>query len=111
MGLLYRVCGACHDAAEAFPPGFLHGGSEVAGRQVQACAPRMLVRLAMGKLPPDQRPKTPMPPPFSHFGAEFAERPEFARLIAWLEARAGQSAGALLQQPYADLPACRPTFH
>lgn len=111
MGLLFRVCGACHDAAEAFPPGFLHGGSEVAGRQVQACAPRMLVRLAMGKLPPDQRPKTPMPPPFSHFGAEFAERPEFARLIAWLEARAGQSAGALLQQPYADLPACRPTFH
>ncbi|MBL8446795.1 MAG: hypothetical protein JNJ44_05195 [Zoogloeaceae bacterium] len=111
VGLLYRICGACHDGAEAFPPGFLHGEVEAVGRQVQTCAPRIIFRLSMARLPPSQRPKTPMPPPFSQFGSDFAERPEFARLIAWLETQAGRSSSALLQQPYADLPACRPTFH
>lgn len=110
MAILYRSCGACHGSADPFPPGFLHGGGAAVARQVAACAPRMVYRLAMGALAPERRPKTPMPPVFSAHGPGFASSPEFRGLMPWLEAQAGSRSEFLLQQTYADLPPCRPAF-
>jgi hypothetical protein len=110
MAMLHRHCGACHERAERFPPGFLAGEGEGLRRRVAVCAPRMAYRMAMGAVPEARRTKTPMPPPAGAHVAGFAESADYRALMAWLPTLAGQSLEALLQSPYADLPACRPAF-
>ena len=60
--LLRRHCGTCHSAESRFPPGFLAGGSERVEAQIRACAPRILQRMTMWMLDPEDRNRSPMPP-------------------------------------------------
>lgn len=106
LAILFRHCATCHDGVERFPPPFL--GGEDFRRRVAGCAPRMAYRLAMGRLVEGRRAKTAMPPPASAHAPGFAESAEYRALMAWLPSLAGRPLEALLQGPYADLPACRP---
>jgi hypothetical protein len=111
VATLFRNCGGCHTAPQAFPPGFLHGRGAQLAANIAACAPRMLYRLSMWATPPAARSKTPMPPPASAHAADFARSAEFAALRPWLEQQAHRSAEALLRRPYWQLAACRPNLN
>ncbi|MCB1896251.1 MAG: hypothetical protein H6945_20450 [Zoogloeaceae bacterium] len=105
----YRHCAACHDSADAFPPGFLGGTAEQVRTRLASCAPRMLRRLAMWQLPRDARGKTPMPPPASAQAVGFAASAGLGAMRDYLE-RSLRSQGldpaGLSATAYADLPAC-----
>ena len=73
LALLKQTCGSCHAQATGAPPGFLHGDEASIARQLQACAPRMWVRLQAWTQPVSQRVATPMPP--SHIVALRADSP------------------------------------
>jgi hypothetical protein len=60
----YPLCATCHATESRFPPNFLAGSSERVAAAVRHCAPRIYVRLAMWRVAPADRAKTPMPPPF-----------------------------------------------
>lgn len=60
----YPACANCHATADAAPPNFLAGPGERVAAAVQHCAPRIFVRLALWRVAPEARDKTPMPPPF-----------------------------------------------
>ncbi|MBL8485245.1 MAG: hypothetical protein JNJ60_23820 [Rhodocyclaceae bacterium] len=62
LGLFYRHCGSCHQEDDAAPPNFLYGGAARVAAMLRQCAPRMSYRLAMAKVAPRERAKTPMPP-------------------------------------------------
>jgi mono/diheme cytochrome c family protein len=59
----YPLCAACHATSERFPPNFLAGTGERVASSVRQCAPRIYARLAMWRVAPAARDKTPMPPP------------------------------------------------
>ena len=63
LALLKQTCGSCHAQPTISPPGFLHGDEAAVARQLQACAPRMWVRLQAWRQPESERASTPMPPP------------------------------------------------
>ncbi len=110
-GLLpfYRHCAACHESGDAFPPDFLGGSRERVSQRVEACAPRMLRRLAMWQVAAGRRGKTPMPPPASVQAAGFAASEDLVRMRDFLEARlraVGQAPERIAAMDYADLPAC-----
>ncbi|MBI4756868.1 MAG: hypothetical protein HY778_15910 [Betaproteobacteria bacterium] len=113
----YRRCAACHDAPEAFPPGFLHGNEGQVRASLAGCAPRILFRLAMNALPAAGRTKTPMPPPVSAQAAGFAASSDLAAMRRLLEAPAGTAnpenrrlspVWPVVAGGYALLPPCRP---
>lgn len=58
----YRYCAQCHLTAERNPPNFLAGEAQQVSAQLAHCAPRIYVRLAMGRNNVEARAKTPMPP-------------------------------------------------
>jgi len=60
----YPACASCHATAEVAPPNFLAGPGDRVAAAVQHCAPRIYVRLALWRIAPEARDKTPMPPPF-----------------------------------------------
>jgi hypothetical protein len=60
----YPACASCHATGEPAPPNFLAGPGERVAAAVRHCAPRIYVRLALWRVAPDARDKTPMPPPF-----------------------------------------------
>jgi hypothetical protein len=57
-----KYCAECHHEEEPFPPNFLHGSGKMVQQQVAHCAERILFRLHMWKLNPEDRPEAPMPP-------------------------------------------------
>jgi hypothetical protein len=59
----YPLCASCHATSERLPPNFLFGSGEQVAANVKHCAPRIYARLAMWRVPPAARAKTPMPPP------------------------------------------------
>jgi len=61
----YPLCASCHATSERFPPNFLAGPGERVVESVKHCAVRIYARLAMWKVAPAAREKTPMPPPFA----------------------------------------------
>ena len=63
LAAFYPVCASCHATAEGAPPNFLAGPGDRVAAAVQHCAPRIYVRLALWRIAPDARDKTPMPPP------------------------------------------------
>jgi hypothetical protein len=58
----YRYCAQCHLTPERNPPNFLAGDAQQVGAQLAHCAPRIYVRLAMGRNNAEARARTPMPP-------------------------------------------------
>jgi hypothetical protein len=59
----YPLCASCHATGERFPPNFLAGSGERVTEAVRHCAPRIYARLALWRVAPETREKTPMPPP------------------------------------------------
>ncbi len=106
-----RHCSQCHAAATAFPPGFLRGDDARIRANLAGCAERMIYRLAMNGLPPQARPKTPMPPPAAAHAASFVQSDDLPAMRGELErmlAASGDSAAAVLDRPYATLAPCTP---
>ncbi len=106
-----RQCSQCHTAATAFPPGFLRGDEARIRASLAGCAERMIFRLAMNELPPQARPKTPMPPPAAAHAASFMQSGDLQAMRAELErilVAGGGNAAAALDRPYATLAPCTP---
>lgn len=110
-------CAACHLSAESFPPNFLLGPANTLETRIRQCAPRIYVRLAMARLPPTARAKTPMPPEtllpaFRSHAAAWAASPERAaleaRVAAMLKAESGRDPDpeTLLARGYEALRPC-----
>lgn len=110
-------CAACHLSAESFPPNFLLGPANALETRIRQCAPRIYVRLAMARLPPAARAKTPMPPEtllpaFRSHAAAWAASPERAALeagvAAMLKAESGRDPDpeTLLARGYEALRPC-----
>jgi hypothetical protein len=59
----YPLCASCHATGERSPPNFLAGPGERVAAALKQCAPRIYVRVAVWRLAPEAREKTPMPPP------------------------------------------------
>jgi len=111
----YPLCATCHATESRFPPNFLAGSGERVAAAVRRCAPRIYVRLAMWRVAPAQREKTPMPPPFpSAHSTEYAPPPAVASLervaadLARAAAGAAPQLGPLLENGYERLPPCLP---
>jgi hypothetical protein len=115
---LYHNCAACHLSAEHFPPNFLAGDLDRVEANVRQCAPRMLVRLSAWNQKPEQRAKSPMPPPtflpvLDATPEHFAASDELAALRNYLEgllksAQQPTQVEELLKLGYEALPACLP---
>lgn len=104
-----RYCGTCHDGPDAFPPAFLRGDPASVRARLDACAPRMLQRLAMWDAAPAERRKSPMPPPAAPQAASLRASADFGAMRGWLVDRlrvTGHDPAAILRQTYADLPGC-----
>jgi mono/diheme cytochrome c family protein len=63
-----QQCAACHRTPERSPPNFLYGDAERVKSALASCAPRIFVRLSMWDVSPQERDKTPMPPPRASHG-------------------------------------------
>lgn len=94
--LFESQCGACHHTAQIAPPNFLTGDASRVKRNLQSCAPRILVRLAMQDIPAPQRDKTPMPPELFASPASTGQEQSLAALRGSVE--------AMLRQEYGRLP-------
>jgi hypothetical protein len=108
----YRACATCHESRESFPPGFLYGSGMRATSNIDACAERILFRLAMWSMPESARAKTPMPPAAASHAHGFERSPELRAMRAYLEQRTGKPADerALVSRRYEQLPRCVPVF-
>jgi len=105
----YRRCASCHDATEAFPPGFLRGEAPRVQQRLDACATRIWQRLGMWAAGAAQRAKTPMPPPTSAQAIGFAGSTDLSQMQRFIEARLralGLEPAQLETAAYADLPPC-----
>lgn len=117
LAAFHAWCAACHWTAETFPPNFLHGPVETLEGRLRQCAPRIYVRLAMARMPPDQRVKTPMPPEtllpaFGTHAEAWARSPERGALEATIRRLLPAGNGrepdlpTLLAGGYEALPPC-----
>lgn len=111
----YPLCATCHATESRFPPNFLAGSGERVAAAVRHCAPRIYVRLAMWRVAPERRAKTPMPPPFpAAHASEYAPPPAIAALerlaadLARAETGAAPQLGPLLENGYERLRPCLP---
>jgi hypothetical protein len=96
-GPFQRFCSPCHRTPAASPPNFLHGDEATVSARLAHCADRIRFRLAMWRLPPAARAKTPMPPepalPALHAdAASWPTSPELAALDAYASQLAGGGA-------------------
>jgi mono/diheme cytochrome c family protein len=116
MRSLYHNCAACHLSAERFPPNFLAGDPERVEANLRHCAPRMLVRLNAWSQTPDQRAKSPMPPPtflpvLDTTTEHFAASDELKSLRSYVESllksqQQPTQVEELLKTGYEALPSC-----
>jgi hypothetical protein len=115
----FRHCGTCHLTREAAPPNFLAGDAEQVTANLRQCAPRMLVRLAAWHTRPEQRLKSPMPPPtailasgdaIEHWAAS-AELKSLRKSVEALARAQGQPTDIiqLVKDGYDALPRCLST--
>jgi mono/diheme cytochrome c family protein len=58
----HRYCAQCHHEELPFPPNFLHGPPRQVQEQIEHCAERILFRLNMWGMAPQERQEAPMPP-------------------------------------------------
>ena len=58
----YQHCSQCHSDQGSFPPGFLNGTISQAKQNIKKCAQKILSRLSMWTLDPEDRLISPMPP-------------------------------------------------
>lgn len=114
----YHNCATCHLTAERFPPNFLAGSAKRVDDSLRRCAPRMLVRLSAWHQTPEQRAKSPMPPPTFlpalgatpeqwRFGEEFLALRNYVEGLVSAQGRSTQL-GELLKDGYEALPSCLP---
>jgi hypothetical protein len=115
LAAFYPACAGCHATAEVAPPNFLAGSGERVAASVQHCAPRIYVRLALWRVAPDARDKTPMPPPVPTTRAAPHAPPEsVAGLVRAAAALVRAETGAepqlerLLENGYEGLRPCLP---
>lgn len=114
----YHNCATCHLSAEHFPPNFLAGDATRVDANLRHCAPRLLVRLAAWQQAPEQRVKSPMPPPTflaalgstpAHWGLgeEFHALRRYVEDLVKAQGRSTQL-DELLKDGYESLPSCLP---
>ncbi len=118
MRSLYHNCAACHLSAERFPPNFLAGSEEQVEANLRHCAPRLRVRLNAWNQTPEQRAKSPMPPPtflpvLDTTAEHFAASDELKSLRSYVESllkteQQPSQADELLKSGYEALPSCLP---
>ncbi|MCG6873987.1 MAG: hypothetical protein LJE97_02735 [Betaproteobacteria bacterium] len=111
----YPLCATCHATESRFPPNFLAGSGERVAAAMRRCAPRIYVRLAMWRIAPAHREKTPMPPPFPSANSNaYTPPPAIASLermaaeLARAETGAAPRLGPLLENGYERLRPCLP---
>jgi hypothetical protein len=111
----YPLCASCHATAERFPPNFLAGPPERVAASMRECAPRIYARLAMWRVAPATRDKTPMPPPLpSARGDAYEPSPAIAGLertaadLVRAESGAPPQLETLLATGYERLRPCLP---
>jgi hypothetical protein len=111
----YPLCAGCHATGERFPPNFLAGPDERVAAAMRYCAPRIYARLAMWRVMPDARDKTPMPPalpsPHARDYAPSAAVAGLERMTAALlraESGAEPQLARLLEGGYEGLRPCLP---
>ena len=111
----YPLCASCHATAERFPPNFLAGPPERVAASMRQCAPRIYARLAMWRVAPATRDKTPMPPPLpSARGDAYEPSPAIAGLertaadLVRAESGAPPQLETLLASGYERLRPCLP---
>ncbi|NMG74265.1 hypothetical protein [Aromatoleum diolicum] len=111
-GLFQRYCTPCHQTPASSPPNFLHGDDATVRARLTHCAARIRYRLAMWQLPPDARPKTPMPPQqaLRALGADPERWPASAELATLRAYAAELAGGGVLPRPdnYEALAPCLP---
>ena len=111
----YPLCASCHATAERSPPNFLAGPPERVAASVKHCAPRIYARLALWRVAPAARDKTPMPPPLASTRGEAYEPPpaiagleRTASDLVRAESGAAPRLEALLANGYETLRPCLP---
>jgi len=111
----YPLCASCHATAERSPPNFLAGPPERVAASVKHCAPRIYARLALWRVAPAARDKTPMPPPLASTRGEAYEPPpaitgleRTASDLVRAESGAAPRLDALLANGYEALRPCLP---
>lgn len=108
------ACGACHHAAEITPPNFLYGTAERVNASLDACAPRIHVRMAMHDVAVREREKSPMPPDQVASGEPRAADTTLIPLRRAIEERLRREYGRvpavaeLLSKGYESLRPCLP---
>jgi hypothetical protein len=119
----YRFCGKCHYTREHAPPNFLYGDANEVSANLARCAQRLYFRLSMWQLPPEQRPKTPMPPVLAVSAsklspAQWRDSAELAQLRGYLVTMLRSSVPGVRTEPaqilardYETLPSCLPPVH
>ena len=120
IALFERPCAACHRTPERTPANFLHGDAKRVQAALEACAPRIFVRLSMWQVSADQRAKTPMPPARAAYDGmaverEMAAHPETISALKsatgrMLRAQSGRvpKLNELLADGYENLRPCLP---
>ena len=71
----YPLCASCHATSEATPAELPCRIRRAGGGERQALCARIYVRLAMWRVAPDVRDKTPMPPPLPQAARDRLQRP------------------------------------
>jgi hypothetical protein len=111
----YPLCASCHATAERAPPNFLAGPPERVAASVKHCAPRIYARLALWRVAPAARDKTPMPPPMPSARVEAYDPPpatagleRTASDLVRAESGAAPRLEALLANGYESLRPCLP---
>jgi hypothetical protein len=111
----YPLCAGCHATGDRFPPNFLAGSGERVATAMRHCAPRIYVRLAMWRVAPGARDKTPMPPALpSPHARDYAAAPAVAGLERMAAALMRAEGGAepqlaqMLEGGYEGLKPCLP---
>ena len=115
----FRYCATCHQSNERSPPNFLQGSAPQVSANLAHCAQRLYVRLAMSRLAPSDRYKTPMPPDYALYGLHssperWRDSTELAALEGYvkraLEVENGKAprVDELLARGYENLRSCLP---
>jgi len=115
----FRYCATCHQSNDRTPPNFLQGSANAVAANLAHCAQRLHVRLAMWQLPLEQRPKTPMPPPYALYafhsspqvwrdGAELAALRSYVERVLQAESGKAPRPEELMSRGYENLRACLP---
>ncbi len=108
----YAYCARCHATKESFPPNFMHGTTARVEGELKRCADRIVFRLSMWDVAPEQRPKTPMPPatgltmPAQQWAASVAIAAMRTYLAPFVHHDLRQAPEKFVNRSYEALPSC-----